>query len=351
MAQDQLSSIIERRGEGSLQTAPASPGESGDRSVRSLCHALLSSRGEASGVALATSVIEAYGAFDGAQRTAFFEMLRDDFGADRTRLAEAAQRYAATGGDTLTARALLEAAEPRRQELLRRLNLAPGNTRLLVRMRADLLDTCRSRSDLRDLDLDFAHLFASWFNRGFLHMERLDWSSSASVLERIIRYEQVHKMEGWDDLKRRLCPADRRCYAFFHPALDDEPLIFVEVALMREIPAAIAPLLSEDRDVVPPDAQTTAVFYSISNTQRGLAGVSFGHFLIKQVAHDLKRDIPSLETFVTLSPVPGFAAWLAAERRNKASELLSASDRVHLESLDDPGWAARADATDDLAVS
>ena len=171
-------------------------------------------------------------------------------------------------------------------------------------------------------------------------MRRIDWTTPANVLERIIRYESVHRIDGWEDLRRRLSPVDRRCYAFFHPALADEPLIFVEVALAREIPAAIAPLLSKDRVAVPPDAQSTAVFYSINNTQRGLSGVSFGHFLIKQVAHDLKRDVPSLDAFVTLSPVPGFAAWLAAERRNPASALLTELDRARLESLDAPGWIA-----------
>jgi len=205
-------------------------------------------------------------------------------------------------------------------------------------MREQLLDALDRRDDLKVVDNDFVHMFSSWFNRGFLVLRRIDWATPASVLEKIIRYEAVHRIRGWDDLRRRIDPPDRRCYAFFHPALVDDPLIFVEVALTRDIPSAIAPILTVQREVVGPDRTTTAVFYSISNCQRGLAGVSFGHFLIKQVAEEIARERPRLSTFVTLSPAPNFADWLSRERANGNSHVLTEADRDALANLDIPGW-------------
>jgi len=199
------------------------------------------------------------------------------------------------------------------------------------------MDAMQRRDDLAAVDADFVHLFATWFNRGFLVLRRIDWSSPASILEKIIRYEAVHEIENWDDLRRRIDPPDRRCYAFFHPALVDEPLIFVEVALTRALPDAIAPILAANREPVPVESATTAVFYSISNCQRGLGGVSFGHFLIKQVVEEISRELPRLNTFVTLSPVPRFAEWLKRERGNEQS-LMSADDRASLNLLDAPLW-------------
>jgi malonyl-CoA decarboxylase len=193
--------------------------------------------------------------------------------------------------------------------------------------------------DLAAVDADFVHLFSSWFNRGFLVLRRIDWSTPAIVLEKIIRYEAVHEIRGWDDLRRRIDPPDRRCFAFFHPALVDEPLIFVEVAVERDIPGAIAPILASGRQqFVEPDKARTAVFYSISNCQRGLSGVSFGNFLIKQVVEEICRELPKLTTFVTLSPVPGFTHWLAGEIKNENSPAINASDRVTFELLERPHW-------------
>jgi malonyl-CoA decarboxylase len=224
------------------------------------------------------------------------------------------------------------ASEPRRQELFRRLNLAPSGTAGLVRMREDMLGHLPAHPMLKAVDRDFNHLFASWFNRGFLVLRPINWSTPAIVLEKIIRYEAVHAITDWDDLRRRLDPPDRRCFAFFHPALADDPLIFVEVALTREIPAAVAPLLAPSRPPLSPGEATTAVFYSISNCQRGLAGVSFGNFLIKQVVEDLRRALPNLTTFVTLSPVPGFAEWIDRERRDNGP-LCTAEERAALAAL------------------
>ncbi len=226
------------------------------------------------------------------------------------------------------------ASEPRRQELFRRLNRAPGATHALVEMRADLLDVKAGQADLANVDRDMVHLLASWFNRGFLVLKRIDWSTPANILEKVIRYEAVHEIHDWDDLRRRIDPEDRRCYGFFHPALLDEPLIFVEVALTETIPGSIAPLLAVDREPVPIAKARTAVFYSISNCQRGLAGISFGNFLIKQVVEELRRDLPKLDSFVTLSPVPGFRTWLKT-----AHDLpLSEEGRVLLDLLDTPDW-------------
>ena len=224
-------------------------------------------------------------------------------------------RFAATGGRS-AASEIHYASEPRRQELFRRLNRAPGGTAALVAMRADLLEAMRGDRGLAVVDRDFQHLFGSWFNRGFLVLRRIDWSSPAAILEKIIRYEAVHEIRDWDELRRRIDLSDRRCYAFFHPALVDEPLIFVEVALTVEPPAAIAPLLAEKRAHVGQDKARSAAFYSISNCQRGLTGVSFGNFLIKQVVEEIRRELPRIETFVTLSPVPGLRAWVEFDRRS-----------------------------------
>jgi len=298
----------------------------------------LSGRGEASGTAMAREVLDRYQHLDDSERLAFFEKLTRDFGPDRERLAQTIENWRAQPNDT-DASELHYASEPRRQELIRRLNRAPGGTSALVAMRTDLLSAMKGHKDLAALDRDVAHLLSSWFNRGFLVLRRIDWSTPANILEQIIRYEAVHEIRDWNDLRRRIDPVDRRCYAFFHPALVDEPLIFVEVALTETIPAAIAPLLAADRPLVPTERARTAVFYSISNTQRGLGGISFGSFLIKQVAEELQRELPKLENFVTLSPVPGFMTWL-----KQADDVpVSDEDLAVLEILDKPDWFQNAE--------
>jgi malonyl-CoA decarboxylase len=315
-------------------------------SLIELCEHLLSGRGEASGVALAREIIGHYDELTIGPRIAFFEALAQRFGTDPARMEAAIAAWRAQPSDR-TAAEVHAASEPRRQELFRRLNLAPGGTRALVRMREQLMDVLVNREDLGAVDDDFVHLFTSWFNRGFLVLRHIDWSTPAIVLEKIIRYEAVHEIHDWDDLRRRIDPPDRRCYAFFHPALVDEPLIFVEVALTRDIPGAIAPILATGRETVEPDKMRTATFYSISNCQRGLAGVSFGNFLIKQVVEEINREIPKLATFVTLSPAPNFASWLKRERATENSAALNEADKAALAMLDEPGWwndAGKADA-------
>jgi malonyl-CoA decarboxylase len=314
----------------------------GDASARSeslveLCEDLLSGRGEASGVALAREILGRYAELTIGPRIAFFEALGQRFGTERPRMEQAIAAWQAAPSDD-TATEVHAASEPRRQELFRRLNLAPGGTAALVRMREQLMDVLEHREDLRGVDDDFVHLFSSWFNRGFLVLRRIDWSTPAIVLEKIIRYEAVHEIHDWEDLRGRIDPPDRRCFAFFHPALVDEPLIFVEVALTREIPDAIAPILVKEREAIESDKARTATFYSISNCQRGLMGVSFGNFLIKQVVEEIGREMPKLSAYVTLSPVTSFADWLKRERAEEKSAALTEADKAVLAALDQPGW-------------
>jgi malonyl-CoA decarboxylase len=237
----------------------------------------------------------------------------EGFAPDSAKLQAAAQAYLDEPTPDRAVR-LHAASEPPRQELLRRMNMAAGGTAMLVGLRREILPKLKHEPALRPLDHDLLHLFSSWFNRGFLELRRIDWDTSAVVLEKLLTYEAVHEIDGWQDLRRRLLP-DRRCFAFFHQALPNEPLIFVEVALTAGLAESVQPLLAPPSDPagMPPKGTDTAIFYSISNCQEGLRGVSFGNFLIKQVVEELKAELPHLKTFSTLSPVPGFRAWLEAE--------------------------------------
>jgi malonyl-CoA decarboxylase len=331
---NELLTAVAERGRALIE--PRRERRAATRTLPALITALLSERGEASGAAIAADILATYLGLDAEGRAGAFRVMRDQLGADAEALRVAAQAYLDTPYDT-AAGDLHDAATPRRLELLRRLNLAPGGTRALVDMRADLLAELAADRSLAGVDRDFERLFDVWFNRGFLVLRRIDWSSPASVLSQIIAYEAVHEIHDWDDLRRRIDPPDRRCYAFFHPALVDEPLIFVEVALTRDIPGAIAPILAATREPVPPAEATTAVFYSISNCQVGLRGVSFGSFLLKQVVEELARDLPGLKSFVTLSPVPGFAAWLAGVAAD-ADHPLTATAAQAAAALAEPDW-------------
>jgi malonyl-CoA decarboxylase len=332
-----LLATIADRGRSLLRLRRGAHRADNESDLVALSEALLSGRGEASGVALAGAILSGYEALPTQGRHAFLRRLVDEFGCDHQRLARAIDAYRAEANPK-TVLDLHFAAEPRRQELIRRLNLAPGGTAALVRMREELLRELKEDHDLDGVDSDFVHLFSSWFNPGFLVLRPIDWSTPANILEKIIRYEAVHQINSWDDLRDRLEPADRRCFAFFHPQLVDEPLIFVEVALTAAIPGAIGELLAEDRVAIAPEEATTAVFYSISNCQEGLRGISFGNFLIKQVVETLKRDLPRLTTFVTLSPAPGFARWLAGARRAHDGSVLTLGDLAALSALDQEDW-------------
>ncbi len=302
---DLLGTLFERRAAADV-TASGKP-------LTTLCWALLSGQGEVSGMKCAAEVLMRYRQANTEDKAAFFRFLADDMDLDPAAVIAAAQAYA-DKADAGTMAALLDVAEPPRQELLRRLNQAPRGTADLVAMRVDLMEAIKAQPDLARVDLDFQHLFASWFNRGFLVLRRIGWESPANILEKIIAYEAVHEIHSWDDLRRRLEPPDRRCFAFFHPSMPDDPLIFVEVALTQGIPGAIGPLLAEDRHALTPSNVNTAVFYSISNCQAGLRGISFGNSLIKQVVDVLGREEPGLKTFVTLSPIPGLCRWMDTQR-------------------------------------
>jgi malonyl-CoA decarboxylase len=282
--------------------------------VAQLLRTLASQRGEASGAVLARRAVGLYNRLDAAARLHFFDLLARDFSPDRNAVLEAAVAYHRDGSPENLER-LQRIAEPSRQEIFRRMNMAPGGTATLLALRRELLQAMKDTPALVVVDRDLEHLLASWFNRGFLELRRIDWNTPASILEKLIAYEAVHEIHGFPDLKRRL-QRDRRCFAFFHPALADEPLIFVEVALVDEMPDDVAPILAMESDVGDPKRARCAVFYSITSTQPGLRGVSFGNFLIKQVAEDLHAELPTLKLFATLSPIPGFRKWAEREARN-----------------------------------
>jgi len=295
----------------SRATAPSS----NPRSIRklvSLCHILLSERAGGAGAHLATEALGIYQSLDQPRRRAFLDILNRDFSPNPDEVGRAADAYCSNPSSE-NLRQLQRVVEPPRQELFRRLNMAPDGTRALVHMRSEVLREMDGGADLDALAADLGHLLASWFNRGFLTLQRIDWRSSAALLQKLIDYEAVHQVHGWHDLRRRL-EADRRCYAFFHSAMADEPLIFIEVALTRGMSDRVQPLLEPDSPVNDPEAADSAIFYSITNCQQGLRGVPFGSLLIKQVVEDLKKGLPRIRTFATLSPIPGFRKWLAGAR-------------------------------------
>lgn len=314
---------------------------------------LLSGRGEATGLALGREILDRYKAMDFVSQEAFFVGILERFGVDDEALNAAVEAWRLDRNKD-SARRIHFASEPKSQELVRVLNRAPGGTQDLVSMRSDLLKAIKNNASLARLDDDFSHLFSSWFNRGFLELRRIDWDNTpARVLEKIITYEAVHEIGGWDELRLRVAAEDRRLYGFFHPALGAEPLIFVEVAMTTDIPDAIAPILTEQRDITDPSLATTAVFYSISNCQKGLRGISFGNFLIKQVVEELRREFTNLATFVTLSPVPGLSRWSKKQLENAQSSEFDASFVDTIRRLNDPSLAAMVSpqAMSELAVN
>ena len=318
---DRLSSLVVssgwRRGKGAPRLTPEALIEAAQR--------LPVLQSETRGMAVAADILAAYAALDDDGKRIFFAGLRDGFDPDHAALTKAVRTWL-DRKDPADLEALTRLAEPPRQELLRRLNMAPGGTARLVAMRADLLRlTGRDRAFAR-VDADFRHLLRSWFNRGFLKLLRIDWHSPAFLLEKLIEYEAVHEIRDFRDLQRRVLPEDRRCYAYMHPAMPDDPLIFVEVALTRGLPDSVQALIDERRAPLAPQSADTAVFYSISNCQAGLAGISFGNLLIKNVVAELSRELPGLTTFVTLSPIPGLRNWLQERAAAGEAEIAALLD-------------------------
>ena len=308
---DLLSTLLLRR--------PFQRGGSKEGSISKLCLSLLSEVTEVSGLQLAGVILEKYHELDEKGRLDFFSFLNKDLDIDPDLLVDLAQKYQETQSPEIFKR-LSEASEPRRKELFRRLNHAPGATADLVKMREQLLSLLRENPSYARTDFDFIHLLRSWFNRGFLVLRQITWDTSASILEKIVEYEAVHEIKNLEDLRRRLLPKDRRCFAFFHPSMPDDPLIFVEVALTNGVATSIQKVLSESREEIDLQGANSAIFYSISNCQEGLSGISFGNSLIKQVAQDLSREMPHLKTFVTLSPIPGLTKWIKDEGLEKLVE-------------------------------
>ncbi|HEY2630103.1 MAG TPA: malonyl-CoA decarboxylase family protein [Usitatibacter sp.] len=298
-----------------------------------LLRTLISERGEATGAVLARRAVALYRGLDETGRERLFEKLARDFAPDPALVLKAAVSYHADPSPAHLA-TLQRVTEPARQEIFRRMNMAPGGTAVLVQMRRELLDAMKTHPEFEAVDHDLTHLLGSWFNRGFLELRRIDWGTPAAILEKLIKYEAVHRIQGFPDLKRRL-ENDRRCFAFFHPALTDEPIIFVEVAFVTDLPADVGPILAMESAVGDPRRARCAVFYSITNCQPGLRGISFGNFLIKQVAEDLHGELPNLKVFATLSPVPGFRTWVTKKLGAAAPQGASAIDanRQKLESL------------------
>ncbi|MFO1273139.1 MAG: malonyl-CoA decarboxylase family protein [Rubrivivax sp.] len=321
------------------------------------CRRLLSERGESNGMSVARELIERLDPLADEALDGFFDFLAGELGPDPAQVLRLAEVYAARA-DAPALIALQGAVEPPRQELFRRLNRAPRGTAAVLRLRRALLRRLAQHPEWRAIEADLLHLLSSWFNPGFLRAERVDWNSPAQLLEKIILHEAVHTIDGWDDLRRRLQP-DRRCFAFFHPQLAGEPLIFVEVALLPEMPEQIGPLIDKLATPLAPEQFRVAAFYGISNCEAGLRHVSLGNFLIKEVAEQLRQELPRLRTFCTLSPMPGFAAWLrarpdpaalpglgkaAAARLRDAQGLLEQACGGDLEALQSPALHDRLDA-------
>ena len=300
--QNFLNSLIQRIRMGRSNKKVSSP-----ESIITLCNQLVSKNGEATLFSLAKIILEDFNTLSEEQKKSFFLQFLDQFGVDRPILKKALIELNIDDEGQL--RKLHQLIEPKSHELLRRLNQVPNGTSVLLKMRESLLECIKASPELKSLDSDFVHLFKSWFNRGFLRLERIDWSTSARVLEKIMQYEAVHDISDWEDLQNRVAADDRRLYAFFHPALPDEPLIFIEVALMDDTPNSIMPILDTSVKPIDPFSATTAVFYSISNCQMGLKSVSFGSFLIKQVVTEIEKEFKQIKHFVTLSPVPGLKKW------------------------------------------
>ena len=278
-------------------------------STKELIDNVSSAKGEVSALGYAELLIQHCESLSNAELAGFFKLLRDSYDINTDSLTELLDSYKSQkNSDNLIK--LLNISEPKRREIFRRCNGISRGTIRLVNLRKRLLSLLKENPDLQGVDYDMVYLFKNWFNRGFLILRPINWETPAHILEKIIAYEAVHQINSWDELRSRLAPKDRRCFAFFHPAMQDEPIIFVEVALMKDVPSKIQDVLQEKRDIFNPEETSVAVFYSISNCQKGLAGISFGNFLIKQVANDLNLEFKNLKKFITLSPVPGLRKWI-----------------------------------------
>jgi len=316
---------------------PDLPGEDASRLHQQMRSCLDGRGGGVSARARAADLGRTYLLLDGAGQERFLQLLAREFDIDHDEVRRRCERLvgaAEPAERSVEERALRDALEPPRITLLRQFNALPEGVKFLVDRRAELIDLGRRDPLLRGLDEDLKRLLANWFDIGFLELKRITWESPASLLEKLMAYEAVHEIRGWTDLKNRL-DADRRCFAFFHPRMPDEPLIFVEVALVSGMASDVHALLDETAPIGDPQAADAAIFYSISNCQRGLAGISFGDFLIKRVADALAVELPRLKIFATLSPLPGFRTWLERQDQSAAGDLLLPAERAAIEAVGD----------------
>lgn len=315
MSNHWLQSIIDSIADRGRELLGLDNNDGSEKDIHALCLQLLSGQGEASGIALSQEILRIYQAMNNEDKLSFFHKLNNDFNPDFDQIQAVMAKYqvSRSSDDLIELNNVVEAP---RQELFRRLNMAPKGTASLVALRADLLNVLKDYPSLKSVDADLKHLLSSWFNRGFLQLRSIDWGSPAEILEKLINYESVHEIHGWDDLRRRLMK-DRRCFAFFHPAMPNEPLIFVEVAFVQGLSDEVGSLLDPNAPELDPQHADTAIFYSINNTQAGLRGISFGNFLIKQVLTELSSEFPWVKISSTLSPIPTFSlsikSWLRGE--------------------------------------
>ena len=280
------------------------------KDINKAADSVMSSSGEVSSIVFAEHLLHLIDDQTDEELLVFLNYLLTEYDIDTESLLENVQAYQSERNqDNLTL--ISSSSEPKWIELFRRLNAAPAGTHKLIKLREKIKYLLtKGNLELESLDKGLLRLFKYWFNPSFLVLEKIDWSTPANVLEKIIEYEAVHEINSWDDLRARLAPSDRQCFAFFHPLIPEDPLIFVEVALTNKIPETIAEVIRIERDEIENDQINTAVFYSISNCQNGLSGISFGNFLIKKVAHKLRQEIDGLDNFLTLSPLPGLMRWL-----------------------------------------
>ena len=277
--------------------------------INEAVESVMSKSGEVSALVYAENLFNLIEALNDKQFISFFNTLSEKYDIDSDSLSKASIEYSKNKTQENLEK-ITQSSEPEWVELFRRLNTVPDGTLKLVKLRERIRLLEKESPKLAFFDAALLNLFKHWFNPSFLVLKRIDWSTPASILEKIIAYEAVHEINSWSDLRSRLEPEDRRCFAFFHPLIPNEPLIFVEVALTNSMPKKIDQVIKIDRNVIPENDINTAVFYSISSCQDGLSGISFGNFLIKEVVQKLKRKNEGLERFVTLSPVPGFVKWL-----------------------------------------
>jgi malonyl-CoA decarboxylase len=365
MSQDTTNSFLDRTllrarvawsrmagGEYDEAAASLRPGLPDDdrQQLRNQMQACLESRGgEVSARAKAAALGRVYLALDAQGRETFLRELATSFDVDHDAVRKTAAKLDTSTHVEDIEQQLRQDLEPPRLKLLTRFNALPEGVKFLVDMRANLLPLKSNDASLKALDRDIRGLLTQWFDVDFLELQRITWDgSSAALLEKLIAYEAVHAIQSWTDLKNRL-DSDRRCFAFFHPRMPDEPLIFVEVALVNGMASSVQDLLNEDAPVLDPADANTAIFYSISNAQKGLAGISFGNFLIKHVVQELSAEFPGIKTFATLSPVPGFMAWLDQAISEGESDLLTSADHRTLNALSSSHRGAKGTLKDLLA--